>query len=363
MLYKSKRRETKFFAFFFVRCLKIQVVRVFSFFELIGEPWFSAGIVIAKEEIKVREQCTNTKRSKRTREWCQGVILAHGAAGSIVAARRGLAVVLQFTCLLVVGIAVRKVMRVVGVHWCWRHMRQAGVGRRVIHGTAGRGHPGLLCSGIGISTVVGMRGGSGHVVVAMSRSEAIGGTIGRRILILVVAHGTLVDWHNLAFLEAGLVGQRSATLEVLLRGQLHLYLGAALSAGGPALVGAGLVEGDGLRDVAAGGRGGGDGLGDGHGRGIPAGCLRGGGRGMSRGRSLLLEAHELLEGRGEIGLGDAEVKVEEGEKLFLHEVDLADGEDGRVSGPMLVLGRLVVQVLCCNDERGQEDTMASAVHA
>jgi hypothetical protein len=84
---------------------------------------------------------------------------------------------------------------------------------------------------------------------------------------------------------------------------------------------------------------------------------------MSRGRSLLLEMHELLEGRGEICLGDAEVKVEEGEELLLHEVHLADGEDGRMGGPVLVLRRLVVQVLGCNDECGQEDTMASAVHA
>lgn len=213
------------------------------------------------------------------------------------------------------------------VHWCWGHMRQAAVGRRVVHWTAGRGHPGLLGSGIGVRVVVSMRGGRNHVVVARRRSKAIGGTIGRRVLVLVVAHGTLVDRHDLAFLEARLVWQRSATLEVLLRRQIHLNLGAALSAGRPALVGAGLVQGNGLGDVAAGGRGDGNGFGDGHGGGIPAGCLRGVGRGMSRGRSLLLEMHELLEGGGEIGLGDAEIKVEEGEELLLHEVDLANGED------------------------------------
>jgi hypothetical protein len=149
------------------------------------------------------------------------------------------------------GIAVREVVRVVRVHRCW-HMRQAGVGCRAVHGTASGGHPGLLGSGIGISAVVGMRGGRGHVVVARSRSEIIGGTIGRRVLVLVVAHETLVDRHDLAFFEAGLVGQRSATLEVLLRRQLHLHLDVTLSAGRSALVGAGLIEGDGLGDVAAG---------------------------------------------------------------------------------------------------------------
>jgi hypothetical protein len=77
----------------------------------------------------------------------------------------------------------------------------------------------------------------------------------------------------------------------------------------------------------------------------------------------LLEVHELLEGGGEVRLGDAEVKVEEGEELLLHEVNLADREDGRVGGPVFVLGRLIVQVLGCHDERSQEDAMASAVHA
>jgi hypothetical protein len=39
----------------------------------------------------------------------------------------------------------------------------------------------------------------------------------------------------------------------------------------------------------------------------------------------------------------------EGKELLLHEVNLADRKDSRVSRPVLVLGRLVVEVLCGDD--------------
>ena len=66
---------------------------------------------------------------------------------------------------------------------------------------------------------------------------------------------------------------------------------------------------------------------------------------------------------------DAQVPVQEEEKLLLHEVDLGDGEakvfvatDSTVPSPVLVLGRRVVEVLRGKDERGQEDAVHSAPH-
>ena len=66
---------------------------------------------------------------------------------------------------------------------------------------------------------------------------------------------------------------------------------------------------------------------------------------------------------------DPEVPIQKEEKLFLHEVHLSDGKskvlissDGGVPGPVLVLGRGVVEVLCGEDERGKEDAMNSALH-
>lgn len=65
----------------------------------------------------------------------------------------------------------------------------------------------------------------------------------------------------------------------------------------------------------------------------------------------------------ELVLVDAEVVVEEVEELLLHEVDLCLGEEGAVAGPVLVLWRRVVEVLCCDDEGCEEDAVACAVHA
>jgi len=117
-------------------------------------------------------------KKKKEKKASKSGVLAHGAAGSIVASRCDLVVALQFISLPVVSITVREVMKEVGVQWCWRHVRQTGVGCRAVLRAAGRGHPGLLGSSIGIRSVVSMGGGRGHVIFARSRSQAIGSTIG-----------------------------------------------------------------------------------------------------------------------------------------------------------------------------------------
>ena len=65
-----------------------------------------------------------------------------------------------------------------------------------------------------------------------------------------------------------------------------------------------------------------------------------------------------------------QVPVEKVEQLLFHEVDFGDGEAkvlvtsyGGVACPVLILWRRVVEVLGCEDERGQEDTVDSATHA
>jgi len=76
-------------------------------------------------------------------------------------------------------------------------------------------------------------------------------------------------------------------------------------------------------------------------------------------------SQEGLEFLIKILLGDAQVEAEEGKELALHEVDLLAGEaevvvrglhDGIV-GPVLVLGRAIVQVLGGNDQRSEEDAV------
>jgi tRNA-binding EMAP/Myf-like protein len=81
-------------------------------------------------------------------------------------------------------------------------------------------------------------------------------------------------------------------------------------------------------------------------------------------------SQEWLEVEVKILWVDAKVPVEEEEKLLLHEVDLGDGEakvlvaaDSTVPGPVLVLGRGVVEVLCSEDEGSQEDSVDGASHA
>lgn len=67
---------------------------------------------------------------------------------------------------------------------------------------------------------------------------------------------------------------------------------------------------------------------------------------------------------------DAEVPVEEKQKLLLHEVDLSNGETevvvaaySAVASPVLVLWGRVVEVLGCKDERSKEDAVGGAFHA
>ena len=58
-----------------------------------------------------------------------------------------------------------------------------------------------------------------------------------------------------------------------------------------------------------------------------------------------------------------EIVIKEVEKLLLHQVDLILSEEGAVSLPVLVLGAAVVEVLGCNDECCQEDSVVRAGHA
>lgn len=67
---------------------------------------------------------------------------------------------------------------------------------------------------------------------------------------------------------------------------------------------------------------------------------------------------------------DAKIPVKEEQKLLLHEVDLGEGEakvlvaaNSAVPGPVLVLGRGVVEVLSRKDEGGEEDAVDGASHA
>ena len=67
---------------------------------------------------------------------------------------------------------------------------------------------------------------------------------------------------------------------------------------------------------------------------------------------------------------DAEVPVQEEEELLFHQVDFCDGEaksfvaaDCRVSSPVFVLGRRVVEVLGSEDEGGKKDPVNGATHA
>lgn len=60
---------------------------------------------------------------------------------------------------------------------------------------------------------------------------------------------------------------------------------------------------------------------------------------------------------------DLEVVVEEVEELLLHQVDFGEREERRIPRPVLVLWRSIVEVLGSTDEGGEEDSVASAVHA
>lgn len=77
---------------------------------------------------------------------------------------------------------------------------------------------------------------------------------------------------------------------------------------------------------------------------------------------------ERVELAVEILLDNAEVPFEKEEELLLHEVDLGAveaesvhlGGDVSVVGPVLVLGRRIVEVLGSEDERSQEDAVGGA---
>lgn len=88
----------------------------------------------------------------------------------------------------------------------------------------------------------------------------------------------------------------------------------------------------------------------------------------------------------QLGFRDRQVKVEEEQKLPLHEVDFAERKDGGVASPMFVLWRRVytlrrvsrlvppvapmsrerertIQVFCCHNESREKDPMSRRLHA
>ena len=72
----------------------------------------------------------------------------------------------------------------------------------------------------------------------------------------------------------------------------------------------------------------------------------------------------------QIVFGDSQIPVEKTEKLLLHEVDFGQAEakvveasNGSVPRPVFVLGRGIVQVLCCQNEGSEEDAVGGAFHA
>lgn len=67
---------------------------------------------------------------------------------------------------------------------------------------------------------------------------------------------------------------------------------------------------------------------------------------------------------------DTKFPIKQAQKLLLHEVDFREAEpkvlvatNSCITCPVLVLGRRVVEVLGREDERSQEDSMGSALHA
>lgn len=79
---------------------------------------------------------------------------------------------------------------------------------------------------------------------------------------------------------------------------------------------------------------------------------------------------EGLEVGVKILLGDVELPVEKIEQLLFHQVDLRQGEaesrvvfEEAVAGPILVLGRAVVDVFGGEDEASEEDAVKGAGHA
>lgn len=80
------------------------------------------------------------------------------------------------------------------------------------------------------------------------------------------------------------------------------------------------------------------------------------------GRITLLVSEEGTKVLDCLVLVEAKIIVEQEEKLLFHEVYLGEIEKRGVSRPMLVFGRRVVEILCSDDESGQEDAMSRTRH-
>lgn len=79
---------------------------------------------------------------------------------------------------------------------------------------------------------------------------------------------------------------------------------------------------------------------------------------------LLDRVQELRQVRDHVLVGDADVPVQEIEKLSLHQVDILQGEEAVcICGPVNVLGRRVVVELRGENQAAQEDSVSGARQA
>ena len=79
---------------------------------------------------------------------------------------------------------------------------------------------------------------------------------------------------------------------------------------------------------------------------------------------------EWLEMEEEILLGNSGVEVQQVQHLPFHQVDLSQAKtksfetfDRGISCPVLVLGAGIIEVLCCQDQGGEEDSVHGTAHA
>ena len=72
----------------------------------------------------------------------------------------------------------------------------------------------------------------------------------------------------------------------------------------------------------------------------------------------------------EILVCDSQIPIEEEEELLFHEINLRDGKaetlkafHRRISSPVFILGRAVIQILGREDERSEENSVDGATHS
>lgn len=72
---------------------------------------------------------------------------------------------------------------------------------------------------------------------------------------------------------------------------------------------------------------------------------------------------ERAEVKKQLVFSHVDVVVQEVKELLLHEGDLSERKQSSVFGPVLVLGRRVIEELGSDNEGGQENAVARAMHA